>query len=498
MKRLLFLATPLVLFATSHITSVTAITKVYGDGEHIAKIVLSYDAPILASSLSSDDFSVEGRQIVKAALSDAAGTQTGAKSSKFIALDLAPLAFSGSPASPNKPKSLGKGGPKLNSLGNPKQIPDIKASISQTGTLQTATATYPAGKSVSVDIRGSSMSEEAWQEAVQKAAAQRASEAKNTQNKTPNLTPASHENSIVKTAQNSAQLSDLATSSLNHPSQSASKASQTATKSSQSSNNLSKPHSTPQTQALRLGVRDFTQHKFIAKDGESLEYNLFIPKDYNASKTYPLVLFMHDAGAVSPDVLTTLTQGRGAVAWSESAVQDMQSAFVLAPQYSRIMVDDNYAHSADLDRTIELINELKTRYNIGKIYNSGQSMGGMTSLAMDMLHPGFFAGSYVVASKWEFSKAANLSGTKLFLIASENDPGAKPSMDELTSKLTQIGRCVKRLEIDAKSADLNARVASLFSPDCDVYYLIFKGGDHRYTWQYGYDITPALIWLLKG
>ena len=61
-------------------------------------------------------------------------------------------------------------------------------------------------------------------------------------------------------------------------------------------------------------VDEFHQLTFKdPKTGDTLNYNLFIPKDYDTSKTYPLVLFMHDAGATSADPMTTLVQGLGAI-----------------------------------------------------------------------------------------------------------------------------------------------------------------------------------------
>jgi predicted peptidase len=51
-----------------------------------------------------------------------------------------------------------------------------------------------------------------------------------------------------------------------------------------------------------------------------------------------MVLFIHDAGATSDQITTTLTQGVGAVIWATPSEQAKHEAFVLAPQYSRGMV----------------------------------------------------------------------------------------------------------------------------------------------------------------
>ena len=45
------------------IASVTAISKVLGDGRKVATLVLEYDAPISNKSLTAESFRVEGREI---------------------------------------------------------------------------------------------------------------------------------------------------------------------------------------------------------------------------------------------------------------------------------------------------------------------------------------------------------------------------------------------------------------------------------------------------
>lgn len=89
------------------------------------------------------------------------------------------------------------------------------------------------------------------------------------------------------------------------------------------------------TTAVRnLVVDDFRQLEFKdARTGRSLAYNLFVPKGYDAARSYPLVVFMHDAGATSNETKTTLFQGLGAVTWANPADQIARPAFVLAPQY---------------------------------------------------------------------------------------------------------------------------------------------------------------------
>ena len=92
-----------------------------------------------------------------------------------------------------------------------------------------------------------------------------------------------------------------------------------------------------------LIAEDFKQLTFKdEKTGVTLRYNLFVPKDYDASKRYPLVLFMHDASGANQVDNYTLLQGNGATVWASPRDQAKHPCFVLAPQFDEIVVDDSF------------------------------------------------------------------------------------------------------------------------------------------------------------
>lgn len=106
-------------------------------------------------------------------------------------------------------------------------------------------------------------------------------------------------------------------------------------------------------------VDNFRQLEFNdPQTGKLLRYNLFVPKAYDADKSYPLVLFMHDAGATSDVTRTTLFQGLGAISWVSPEDQAKRPSFVLAPQFAEIIADDDSQTSDALDATINLIKAL--------------------------------------------------------------------------------------------------------------------------------------------
>ncbi len=152
------------------------------------------------------------------------------------------------------------------------------------------------------------------------------------------------------------------------------------------------------TASKNLIVDDFKQFEYYDKTtGKTVKYNLYIPKNYQKNQSYPLILFMHDAGVTDSNPIATLIQGNGATSWASPEFQARHQAFVLAPQFDEIIADDNSKTSDYLDATIHLINHLKQTYNIDnkRIYTTGQSGGAIMSIAMNIKYPEFFTASYI-------------------------------------------------------------------------------------------------------
>ncbi|WP_368491155.1 alpha/beta hydrolase-fold protein [Clostridium sp. BJN0013] len=257
------------------------------------------------------------------------------------------------------------------------------------------------------------------------------------------------------------------------------------------------------TKDVNLVVEDFKQLTYTDPNynNEKLMYNLYVPKNYDSSKKYPLVLFMHDAGVVSNNPTNTLTQGLGAVVWAEPSEQAKNECFVLAPQYTSIIADDTSQTTDQMDITIDLVKQLEKQYSIdfNRIYNTGQSMGGMTSISMDIKYPDMFAASLLVACQWDPTKVSPMANKNLWIIVSEGDNKANPGEDAITEVLKKKGATVSKATWNAEASkdELATDVSKMLSSNCSINYTVFKGGSHRYTWQYAYTIEGVRDWLFK-
>ncbi|MBP2656149.1 MAG: esterase [Firmicutes bacterium] len=258
------------------------------------------------------------------------------------------------------------------------------------------------------------------------------------------------------------------------------------------------------TKTINLVVDDFKQlvYKDPKYNNKSLMYNLYVPKNYDPAKKYPLVLFIHDAGAVSDNPTTTLTQGLGAVIWATPSEQAKHECFVLAPQYTTVIADDNSQTTEQMDITVDLLKNLEKQYSIDttRLYNTGQSMGGMTSIAMDIKYPDLFAASLLVACQWDSEKVKPMAKKNLWIVVSEGDNKAYPGMNAITDVLKSQGATVSYGTWSAQSNTLKMKknVDKMLKANCNVNYTVFKNGNHRYTWQYAYTIEGIRDWVFTN
>ena len=203
----------------------------------------------------------------------------------------------------------------------------------------------------------------------------------------------------------------------------------------------------PSDKVNNLIVDDF-QHLVYQdiKTGKSLRYNLYVPKNYDPAKSYPLVFFGHDTGMTSTDTMTTLIQGLGATVWASPAEQAKHESFVLAPQYDNQIVNDQSESTDSLDMTVDLINMLVNQYSIdsNRLYATGQSGGCMLSIAMSIKYPDLFAGLFLVAGQWDTEAMKTIAHKNMWIVVSQGDAKAYPGMNAGTAAMEEAGGTVSR------------------------------------------------------
>ncbi|MCD8185031.1 MAG: prolyl oligopeptidase family serine peptidase [Rikenellaceae bacterium] len=245
--------------------------------------------------------------------------------------------------------------------------------------------------------------------------------------------------------------------------------------------------------------------------GKTMEYNLFIPENYDSTQTYPLLLFIADASTVNQDVTVPLKQGYGGVVWASDEDQAKHPSFILVPQFVTQTVSDNWSTSYEVEMVIRLLESVKEAYSIdsNRLYTTGQSMGGMMSMYYNIVHPDLFAASLFVGCQWDTSKMGGFKRDKFFYIVGAGDPKASVGMAELKKVLENEGARFSQAEWDAKLPERQQQenVQKLLAQGNDINLITFTlgsvlleggaGNEHMYSFDYAYRLEAVRDWLFR-
>lgn len=243
--------------------------------------------------------------------------------------------------------------------------------------------------------------------------------------------------------------------------------------------------------------------------GNSIPYNVFLPKNYDASKQYPLYFFIADSSANINDNRTVLFQGNGATIFASPKEQAKHEAIIVAPQYTQDLVDklgmmttDKNEWTPGLTLVDNLLHHVIATYPIDKnrIYGSGQSQGGMANIAISDKHPDLFTAQFLVACQWNTEEMKVLKDKKMWILVSEGDEKAYPGMNTATKNWADLGTKIATSPMwDSHSTpeQFDALVKATVDQKAPINYTVFKDGNHMYTWSVAYNIEGIRDWLFS-
>ena len=173
-------------------------------------------------------------------------------------------------------------------------------------------------------------------------------------------------------------------------------------------NSANLPATPFRTDKTMLDYSLFQKKQYLTKDGKTMPYRILFPKNYDTSKKYPLVLFLHGAGERGEENEKQLVHGMS-LFLKESNRKDYP-CIVLAPQCPKdsywssvktdrssqfIKRDFNYKRkrTTSLQMAIELVQNVIKREAVDqdRVYITGLSMGAMGAFEAVYHHPKLFA-----------------------------------------------------------------------------------------------------------
>ena len=130
-------------------------------------------------------------------------------------------------------------------------------------------------------------------------------------------------------------------------------------------------------EAAQTSQRGFIDRVYKDDDG-SHKYVLFVPKDYDAAKQWPIILFLHGAGERGKDGIQQTRYGIGPYIKAQEDTFPFITVFPQCEKNSGRILNSWSAGTEDSDRALKILEAIEDEFNVdtAKRYLTGWSMGG--------------------------------------------------------------------------------------------------------------------------
>ena len=250
-----------------------------------------------------------------------------------------------------------------------------------------------------------------------------------------------------------------------------------------------------------------------AQTGDSITYSVYLPKGYDASKSYPMVVFIADSSCTGNDATRSLTQGLGALVWASDEWQANNECIVVVPSYPETILDDHsgYTTTKYVEMTKRLIDAMASEYAVdaNRIYGTGQSMGCMTTLILASEYPDLYAACMFVDGQWDVSTLKGLENQKFVYFAAEDDNSAFKGMQEVMAMFDadNVAYAYQQWDATWNADELTSAAASLFASSANANFISWKtdtipgsgtgAGVHMASFDYAYNCKSVMEWLFQ-
>ena len=194
----------------------------------------------------------------------------------------------------------------------------------------------------------------------------------------------------------------------------------------------------------------FSYEQYI-DNKDTLNYRMLIP-DYNPSRKYPLVLFLHGAGERGADNDAQLKWGVTQFATDEN--MSRFPAIVIAPQcpagagWANVNRTDNgFSFKSEPSRSMEMVLALVDEVigalpvDTSRIYITGLSMGGFGTFHAISLRPDLFAAALPVCGGGDLNDVGKYADLPIWVVAGAEDSVVSPQLSiDIVNELMRLGK----------------------------------------------------------
>ncbi|HJQ37572.1 MAG TPA: prolyl oligopeptidase family serine peptidase [Thermoanaerobaculia bacterium] len=159
--------------------------------------------------------------------------------------------------------------------------------------------------------------------------------------------------------------------------------------------------------------------QFLRKTYASMPCRLLVPRNYDAKKRYPLLVYLHGGGGIGTDNARQLRGGNGQVLDLFVRQAKAFPSFILVPQSS----GEGWADRAQLAKIPNVIAAAQKEYRIDprRIYLGGQSLGGFATYVLVAARPDLFAAAFVLSGSGDPASASKIARVPFWILHGSAD-----------------------------------------------------------------------------
>jgi predicted peptidase len=170
----------------------------------------------------------------------------------------------------------------------------------------------------------------------------------------------------------------------------------------------------------------FVNKTFKNADGTTSPYVVFVPKDYDGKKEYPVILFLHGAGETKqPDAKK---DGKKPVEVGIGpAIKKREKTFPFIVVIPRAEGFGWGATTANAKRALAMLDEVMKEYKVDpkRQYLTGLSMGGMGTWSVAMAHPDRLAAIVPICGRGDTKMASKIKDLPCWCFHGDADTAVK-------------------------------------------------------------------------
>lgn len=208
-------------------------------------------------------------------------------------------------------------------------------------------------------------------------------------------------------------------------------------------------------------------NRTYTREGFTMPYVVYMPRDYEPSRKYPVILFLHGAGERGHDGLRQTQVGIGAAIRSSP---ERFPCIVVMPQCPA----DKWWRGEELEAAYQCLQQTMKEFSCDpqRVYLTGLSMGGFGSWELAAKYPDTFAAVIPICGRGNPADAEKLKTMPIWVFHGEADSVVPPSFSrEMVEALKKAGSTLVR-------------------------YTELPGTGHN-SWDAAYNSAAVIRWLLE-